>query len=72
MRLLRVPVVNWVCIIWLLRLCGCFQLCLRLFAVPLVCLDGPVAQWIRHRPTEQGIAGSSLAGVIAVWWLGFD
>ena len=26
--------------------------------------DGPVAQWIRHRPTEPGIAGSSPAGVI--------
>ena len=24
---------------------------------------GPVAQWIRHRPTELGIAGSSPAGV---------
>jgi hypothetical protein len=27
--------------------------------------SGPVAQWIRHRPTEPGIAGSSPAGVIA-------
>ena len=27
---------------------------------------GPVAQWIRHRPTEPGIAGSSPAGVICV------
>ena len=27
-------------------------------------LTGPVAQWIRHRPTEPGIAGSSPAGVI--------
>ncbi len=27
--------------------------------------EGPVAQWIRHRPTEPGIAGSSPAGVIA-------
>ena len=26
--------------------------------------EGPVAQWIRHRPTEPGIAGSSPAGVI--------
>ena len=26
---------------------------------------GPVAQWIRHRPTELGIAGSSPAGVIS-------
>ena len=26
---------------------------------------GPVAQWIRHRPTEPGIAGSSPAGVIS-------
>ena len=29
-------------------------------------LIGPVAQWIRHRPTEPGIAGSSPAGVILV------
>ena len=28
---------------------------------------GPVAQWIRHRPTEPGIAGSSPAGVMFVW-----
>ena len=27
-------------------------------------ITGPVAQWIRHRPTEPGIAGSSPAGVI--------
>ena len=27
---------------------------------------GPVAQWIRHRPTEPGIAGSSPAGVIVL------
>ena len=27
--------------------------------------SGPVAQWIRHRPTEPGIAGSSPAGVIS-------
>ena len=27
---------------------------------------GPVAQWIRHRPTEPGIAGSSPAGVILI------
>ena len=27
---------------------------------------GPVAQWIRHRPTEPGITGSSPAGVTAV------
>ena len=26
-------------------------------------VNGPVAQWIRHRPTEPGIAGSSPAGV---------
>ena len=26
--------------------------------------EGPVAQWIRHRPTEPGIAGSSPAGVM--------
>ena len=29
---------------------------------------GPVAQWIRHRPTEPGIAGSSPAGVIFSNW----
>ena len=27
-------------------------------------IEGPVAQWIRHRPTEPGIAGSSPAGVM--------
>ena len=27
-------------------------------------LTGPVAQWIRHRPTEPGIVGSSPTGVI--------
>ena len=26
-----------------------------------------MAQWIRHRPTEPGIAGSSPAGVIVSW-----
>ena len=26
--------------------------------------SGPVAQWIRHRPTEPGISGSTPAGVI--------
>ena len=29
--------------------------------------SGPVAQWIRHRPTEPGIAGSSPAGVILLY-----
>lgn len=29
-------------------------------------IGGPVAQWIRHRPTEPGIAGSSPAGVMSV------
>jgi hypothetical protein len=29
--------------------------------------QGPVAQWIRHRPTEPGIAGSSPAGFISPW-----
>ena len=38
---------------------------------------GPVAQWIRHRPTEPGIAGSSPAGVIGevqarAGWIGGD
>ena len=31
--------------------------------VTLMYTIGPVAQWIRHRPTEPGIAGSSPAGV---------
>jgi hypothetical protein len=31
---------------------------------PEHCSRGPVAQWVRHRPTEPGIAGSSPAGVI--------
>ena len=30
--------------------------------------SGPVAQWIRHRPTEPRIAGSSPAGVIFETW----
>ena len=29
-------------------------------------LIGPVAQWIRHRPTEPVIAGSSPAGVMFI------
>ena len=29
-------------------------------------IHGPVAQWIRHRPTEPGIAGSSPARVIFI------
>ena len=44
---------------------------LCLVAISLVLVDGPVAQWIRHRPTEPGIAGSSPAGVIVAWWRGF-
>ena len=36
------------------------------FATGRCCCRGPVAQWIRHRPTEPGIAGSSPAGVIAL------
>ena len=32
--------------------------------------EGLVAQWIRHRPTEPGIAGSSPAEVIGVWECG--
>ena len=31
-------------------------------------VTGPVAQWIRHRPTEPGIASSSPAGVIFPHW----
>jgi hypothetical protein len=27
--------------------------------------QSPVAQWIRHRPAEQGVVGSSLTGVVA-------
>ena len=34
------------------------------YFVMLISFKGPVAQWIRHRPTEPGIAGSSPAGVI--------
>ena len=34
-------------------------------SVAILLAAGPVAQWIRHRPTEPGIAGSSPAGVIA-------
>ena len=30
-------------------------------------LNGLVAQWIRHRPTEPGIAGSSPAEVNGIW-----
>ena len=30
--------------------------------------SGPVAQWIRHRPTEPGIASSSPAGVNKFRW----
>ena len=37
--------------------------CSHLTLLLLSCY-GPVAQWIRHRPTEPGIAGSSPAGVI--------
>ena len=40
-------------------------LCIRLFPT------GPVAQWIRRRPTEPGIVGSSPTGVIVsthFWW----
>ena len=38
----------------------------RALSGPLAALmaQGPVAQWIRHRPTEPGIAGSSPGGVI--------
>ena len=55
----------------ILRWCGSFVLCLSLVAIPLVLVDGPVAQWIRHRPAEPGIAGSSPAGVIVACWRGF-
>ena len=36
------------------------------YYVMFISFKGPVAQWIRHRPTEPGIAGSSPAGVIFV------
>ena len=42
---------------------GVFVLRCLLFVVDAI---GPVAQWIRHRPTEPGIAGSSPAGVIDI------
>ena len=32
-----------------------------------ITITGPVAQWIRHRPTEPGIAGLSPAGIILVF-----
>ena len=48
-----------------------FWFCLRLFAIPFVLVDGPVARWLRRRPTEPVISGSSPAGVIVVWWRGF-
>ena len=32
----------------------------------LITARGPVAQWIRHWPTEPGIAGSSPAGVMSM------
>ena len=31
--------------------------------LPMQVSTGPVAQWIRHRPTEPGIVGSSPTGV---------
>ena len=38
------------------------------FIADVFCINmvivGPVAQWIRHRPTEAGVAGSSPAGVM--------
>jgi hypothetical protein len=48
-----------------------FWFCLRLFAIPFVLVDGPVARWLRHRPTEPGISASSPAGVIVAWLRGF-
>ena len=41
-------------------------------AVPLepTCSGGPVAQWIRYRPTEPGIVGSSPTGVNNGSWMG--
>ena len=42
-----------------------FQMRERIFA-KLPFSAGPVAQWIRHRPSEPGIAGYSPAGVIAI------
>ena len=52
------------------RLCSSWQFpkgggsSLNKFGIWLIKSQGPVAQWIRHRPTEPGIAGSSPAGVI--------
>jgi hypothetical protein len=48
-----------------------FWFCLRLFAIPFVLVDGPVARWLRHRHTEPGISASSPAGVIVAWLRGF-
>ena len=43
--------------------CCCFLLC-NSFGAVYGMASAPVAQWIRHRPTEPGIAGSSPAGVL--------
>jgi hypothetical protein len=41
-----------------------YHLAASILIASMIHASGPVAQWIRHRPTEPGIAGSSPAGVI--------
>ena len=53
-----------VCVcVWLGSACCCYRSNSNA-AQHIETISGPVAQWIRHRPTEPGIAGSSPAGVI--------
>ena len=53
-----------VCVcVWLGSVCCCYKNS-KNAAQRIETTSGPVAQWIRHRPTEPGIAGSSPAGVI--------
>ena len=48
--------------VWVsLDISGCFRVRNSIFSWFHI---GPVAQWIRHRPTEPGIVGSSPTGVI--------
>ena len=43
---------------------GCWGVRAALATSTAATSEGPVAQWIRHQPTEPGIAGSSPAGVM--------
>ena len=51
--------------VWLGSACCCYKNNSNA-AQHIETTSGPVAQWIRHRPTEPGIAGSSPAGVMSV------